>query len=66
MSCTLDSKESSGMWKMHRKAMMNATVTSSGLSSGERTFLYSATASLKTMKETTVPAARVAIRFSMG
>ena len=44
---------------------MNATVTSSGLSSGERTFLYSATASLNTMKETTVPAARVAIRFSM-
>ena len=54
------------MWKTHRSAMMNATVTSSGLSSGERTFLYSVTASLKTTKETTVPAARVAIRFSMG
>ena len=53
------------MWKTHRSAMMTATVTSSGLSSGERTFLYSATASLNTMKEMTVPKARVAMRFSM-
>ena len=54
------------MWKMHKNAMMNATVTSSGLSRGELTFLYSATASLNTMNEMTVPTARVAIRLSMG
>ena len=54
------------MWKMHKNAMMNATVTSSGLSRGELTFLYSATASLNIMNEMTVPTARVAIRLSMG